>query len=265
VDREFIFRHWYADMYERFENQTDDVEFLLEHLGEHAPGATLNILEAACGGGRLAVPLAKAGHSVTGFDADERMLLKCVNRSRGLANLRVYRADGVTTDWGSGYDLVVLGGNILINIRTDNDYEQAQRLFIGKAAKALRVGGHAWLDFDLYADPAAVFGGLRESSYFAGTDDLGNSGRSVSYGGVYNPVTRICAGTNHIELTLNTGERLVRPEVWRKHIPTREQVFGWLGEAGLAVERTYKNLTAAPLPNPLDEDCRRATIWARKI
>jgi len=35
LDRNFIARHWYADVYEQFENQTNDVEFLLEVLREN--------------------------------------------------------------------------------------------------------------------------------------------------------------------------------------------------------------------------------------
>ena len=76
MDRKFIAKHWYADVYEQFENQTNDVDFLLKVLSENT-NTPQNILEVACGGGRICVPLAQAGHTVTGFDKDEHMLLRC--------------------------------------------------------------------------------------------------------------------------------------------------------------------------------------------
>ncbi len=263
MNREFIAKHWYAHIYEQFENQLNDVEFLLKVLSDHTNGA-LSILEPACGGGRICVPLAQAGHTVTGFDIDEHMLLRCCNRSKGLGGLHCFKADALEEDWGEGYDVVILAGNILINIEAAADYEQAQEIFISKAARALRRGGRLYLDFDLTHNPAAVFNSLGEGSYFNGFDDMGTFGRTVSFGSVFDPVTRICSGTSHIEITQNNGERFILPEIWHKHIPTQGQVYGWLKKAGLSIERTYKNYSDDPLPEPLDEATYRATIWAIK-
>jgi len=264
LNRDFIAKHWYASVYEQFENKTHDVEFLLKVLREQTDGKPQNILEVACGGGRICVPLAQAGHTVTGFDADEQMLLRCYRRMRGLKNIRCYQADAVSEDWGSGFDVVVLAGNILINIQTETAYQDAQRLFIAKAAKALRTGGHLYLDFDLHYDPSAVFHDAGEGSFFEGTDELGTYGKIVFYGSVYNPVTQICAGVNHWELTANNGEKLIIPNRWYKHIPTQQQVYDWLAEAGFSIERTYLNFTDKPLPVPIPKETYRATIWARK-
>ena len=158
----------------------------------------------------------------------------------------------------------MLAGNILINIESGMDYKQAQIAFIRKAAAALRQGGHLYLDFDLSPDPASIFNSLSESSYFEGTDDLGTHGRTVSHGEVYDPVTQLCTGVGHWELTANNGERLTVPDLWHKHIPTQTQVYTWLAETGLTIERTYKNYTDQPLPEPIDASTNRATIWARK-
>lgn len=264
LNRDFIAKHWYASVYEQLENQTYDVEFLLNVLKENTDGKPLNILEVACGGGRICVPLAQAGHTVTGFDADEQMLLRCYRRIQGLKNIRCYAADAVTEDWGSGFDVVLLAGNILINIVSEMEYAEAQQLFMTKAAKALRAGGHLYLDFDLHYDPASVYTGTGESCYFKGKDDLGTFGRTVSYGSVYDPVTQICTGAGHWELTTNNGEQFIIPKRWYKHIPTQQQVYGWLANAGFTIERTYRNFTSAPLPEPITEETHRATIWARK-
>ncbi|WNS40807.1 class I SAM-dependent methyltransferase [Paenibacillus sp. MMS20-IR301] len=265
MNRDFIVKHWYASMYEKFENQTQDVEFLSKVLSEQSGNQSLNILEVACGGGRICVPLAKAGHTVTGFDADEHMLLRCYRRMAGLPNIHCYQAEAATSEWGLGFDVVIMAGNILINIENDMNYKEAQLTFIKNAAASLRTGGHLYLDFDLHYNPAAVFSSLKESRYFEETDELGTTGHIVSYGSVYDPITQVCSGTGHSELTTNSGEKLIISKRWYKHIPTQAQVYNWLAEAGFSIERTYQNFTDEPMPEPIGEATHRAIIWAQKI
>ena len=95
LDKQFITKHWYASSYEKFENQTNDVEFLLKVLREQTDGTPQNILEAACGGGRISVPLAQASHKVTGFDADEFMLLRCYRKMKDIPSITCYKSDAV--------------------------------------------------------------------------------------------------------------------------------------------------------------------------
>ena len=61
-NEEKIIAAWNAEMYEKYETETDDVDFLLSVIGSKP----VRVLEAACGGGRILVPLAQAGHAVTG-------------------------------------------------------------------------------------------------------------------------------------------------------------------------------------------------------
>ena len=260
MNRDFIAKHWYASIYEQMENQTYDVEFLLRVLGTKP----LNILEIGCGGGRIAVPLAEAGHFVTGLDADEYALLRCYRRSRNLPNLLCGQADVIQDEWGTGYNAVVIAGNFLINIESDMDYRQAQQRLFQKTANALLPGGHLYLDFDLSPNPSAVFNEIGESSYFSGTDDLGTFGKTVSYGWVYDPVTQTCVCAGHWEITTNSGDSFVVPDNRYKYIPTQKEVYGWLREAGFCIERTYLNYTDEPLTEPIAPETWRATIWAQK-
>ena len=267
MNRDFIAKHWYADVYEQFENHTNDVEFFLKVLREQTNSTPQNILEAACGGGRISVPLAQAGHKVTGFDADEFMLLRCYNKMKDIKNIACYQADAVSSDWGAGFDVVVMAGNVLINIESETDYAEAQQIFIRKASAALRSGGHLLLDYDQHTDASArkTFNGLGESSYFSGTDDLGTSGRTVSWGGAYDPVTQIWSGIGHWELTTNNGEQFIYAGKPRyKHIPMLNQVYGWLTDAGLTVEKSYRNYTDEPVSEN-EPDYVKATIWAKKV
>ena len=55
---------------ETYKNYTADLNFIEAYLGENKSA----IIELACGTGRLAIPLAKKGHTVYGVDIDQGML-----------------------------------------------------------------------------------------------------------------------------------------------------------------------------------------------
>ena len=126
MDINKIKSHWYAYIYDKQENQTYDVELMLQILGDKPK----KILEVCCGGGRILMPLAKAGHIAVGFDMDEDMMTQIPGKINGLSNIKFYKADAIHSNWGSDYDVVVLAGNIMINIEIDMDYKEAQKLFI---------------------------------------------------------------------------------------------------------------------------------------
>lgn len=130
-DEEKIIAAWNAEMYEKFETETKDVDYLLSVIGSKP----LKILEAACGGGRILIPLARAGHDAAGFDIDDCLLEKIGAKAEGFDNIVWYKADALEAAWGSGFDVVVLAGNILFNMVSKTDYTQAQRQMIQKAAE----------------------------------------------------------------------------------------------------------------------------------
>ena len=269
MNKKFITKHWYANAYEQFENQTNDVEFFIELLREQTDGIPQNILEVACGGGRISVPLAKAGHHVTGFDADEFMLLRCYDKMKGIPNITCYQADAILDDWGTGFDVVVMAGSILINIESEMHYTEAQQLFIRKATAALCIGGYLLLDYDQHSEASAgrffnyVVDSNRLDVATEYLDDLGTVGKFQNYGGVYDPVTRICTWASHTDLTTNNGEQIIESTTGYKHIPSLAQVYGWLTDAGFVIEKTYRNYKDEPLSEN-EPDYVKATIWARK-
>jgi SAM-dependent methyltransferase len=216
--------HWSAYIYNQQENQTDDVIFLLGVLGKNPQ----KILEVCCGGGRILVPLAKAGHDVTGFDMDENMMSMIPEKINGLKNIRYYQADALKEDWGKDYDVVVLAGNIMINIVTGGSYEEAQKLFIKKAYAAVKQGGHIYLDFDLHAHPEEVFNSGEESIIFEGYDDAGVYGKYLLRGGVYDKNTQMTAWKHSTEIILQNGEKHMFEGASEKYIPTLKDVYEWL-------------------------------------
>ena len=164
-----------------------------------------------------------------------------------------------------------MAGNVLINIETEIDYAEAQQIFIRKAAAALRLGGHMLLDYDQHTEESAIgfFHKLKESgrlwddSGTLYTDDLGTSGKFKGYGNVYDPVTHICTWASHGDLLTNNGGRIIESTMGYKHIPMLNQVYGWLADAGLTIEKSYRNYTDEPVSEN-EPDYVKATIWAKK-
>jgi SAM-dependent methyltransferase len=248
--------HWYSSIYEQNETQTEDIDCLLAVIGSQPR----TILEVCCGGGRILVPLAKPGHHVHGFDIDADMLAYLPAKTQGICNLTWEQKDMLQDDWGGPYDTVVLAGNIMINIITPGDYAQAQRDMLRKARKALRNGGVIYLDFDCHAHPECIFNSQRERVIFEGTDDLGVYGKYIGCGGTYDPSTQIASGNNRTELTLPDGSQQIHYGTYSKHIPTLEQVHGWLKEIGFVIQEEYGDYAR----NPISEKTHKAIIIAKK-
>ena len=259
MEWEKLRKYWWGCVYDQyFGKDADDVELLLDLIGK----APQNILEVCCGTGRVLVPLAKAGHHVTGIDADEGMLAQLPAKAEGLTNLRYSFADALTTDWGSGYDVVILACNTLMNIEHRDDDKAAQQLFIQKAAGALKPGGHFFVAYDVYPEPEKVFIGESKitKGYFNGTDDTGVYGQGFFCGGLYNPVTQIAVWNGHFEMTLPSGEKHIFAEHGHKYICTRDEVHGWLSDAGFIIEAEFGGYDRRPFAMEQGQD----VIWARK-
>ena len=251
-----ILEHWNAFIYERDEDETDLVKSALSLLGDKP----LKILEPACGGAKLAAPLAEAGHDVTGFDINDAMLHFARARAETLPNLHIHKADMLTTPWGHGFDAVILGSNIMLNIITDWDYQQAQKRLIGRACEALKTGGRLLLDFDC-PDSLSSFAGERDWLCFDGTDDRGVFGQYFVLKGVCDEHARKFTSGGRYVIKTPGGEMFTHETRRRKYFPTLEQTCGWLHRAGFAIESLHGGHNGEPF------DCahRRAVILARKI
>lgn len=247
LDKNYVTQHWYANVYDKKIIQ-DDVEHILSIVGD----TPLNILEVACGSGRISIPLANAGHTVTGFDIDEFMLARIPHKTGCLSNFKYFKADALSDDWGNGYDVVILAGNVLVNIITEDDYTRGQELFIEKAASCVKQGGHLYLDFDCVDWESSSSN--NETVYFEDIDDLGTYGKFIVMGGEYDSETRINKGSRRYEITPNGGETFSVIKSINKHFPTYEQVTSWLYKYGWEIEWQA----------PVSEQTFHAIIWAKK-
>ncbi|PIE05309.1 MAG: hypothetical protein CSA75_05425, partial [Sorangium cellulosum] len=66
-----------------YANRRDDVAFYLDRANRKPPCA---ILEYGCGNGRIALPIAQAGHQITGVDLSQPMLSAFAERLKSEPN-----------------------------------------------------------------------------------------------------------------------------------------------------------------------------------
>ena len=255
-----IISKWVADMYDQKVTETHDVDFLISTIG-HEPK---RILEVCCGSGRILVPLAKAGHSVHGMDFDEHVLTKIKTKADGLDNIQWRVADAVRDDWGTGFDIVVLAGNILYNIISDMDYAKAQELFIRKTASALVPGGYVYIEYQpgghSVKQPIPSYNKDGILVVWEGTDSDGNYGRMIFLGDSFDAITGMSSFTRRFELVLKNGETIIQDILCQKHFAPLEQLHGWLNDVGFVIEQEYSDTNK----NMVNDESRGVIIYAKK-
>ncbi|MBQ8798007.1 MAG: class I SAM-dependent methyltransferase [Lachnospiraceae bacterium] len=251
---EKIIADWSADMYEIDETGTEDVAFMLSCLG----ATSKRILEIACGSGRILVPLAKTGHTVVGLDVDEAMLRKIPAKAEGLDNITWRTADAIEDDWGRGYDVVVIAGNFLMNIVSEEGPERAQQILMEKARLALKPGGMLYIDYNhtFYPEQWYVYPG--ERVIWQGTDNYGTTGRMLLCDSTYDAETGLIQSTRRYELETADGEKIRKEMSSVKHFVSLEQIRTWLAEEGFCIEDEYGDYAG----NPIGETTGRAIICA---
>lgn len=118
------------------------------------------VLDAGCGTGRVAIELARHGIEVVGIDVDPAMLATARERAPEL-DWRV--GDLASADLGTGYDVVVLAGNVLLF--TTPGTEAPVMANVGGAVReggmviagfSLRSGGYDLTRFDADATGAGL-------------------------------------------------------------------------------------------------------------
>lgn len=133
-------RYYDLDVSEDYE----DVEMYLA-LAAASDGP---ILELACGSGRICVPLASAGHRVTGVDLDPAMLDRARSawagrrESAGDGSLDLVQADMTSVKLKERFGLVILAFNGLLLLRDRTAQEEVLR----SIAAHLESNGRAVID-----------------------------------------------------------------------------------------------------------------------
>jgi SAM-dependent methyltransferase len=215
------------------------------------------IVELAVGSGRIAVPLAEAGHEVVGIDRDPAMLDRARGRNR-TGRLELVEGDVLQPrerDLGR-FGLAILALNSLLLF----DGRAAQQELIGTMAALVAPGGLVVVDawqpqpFDLVRlDGRVSLEWLREDP---------ETGREVtkSASGWYDAATRSVALTTIFEESMPGGpvRRWIRAD--RMRLAFAEELEDWAEAAGLVVEQLGGDYEL----NPYGAASDRAILIARR-
>jgi SAM-dependent methyltransferase len=122
-----------------------DVQFYIDEA-EDAGG---RVLEIGCGTGRILLPIARSGHTITGVDASPQMLERCRSKLRGepdavQSRVTLHQGDARAFDLGRRFDLVIAPFRVAQHLTTIED----QLGFLDSVTRHLAPGGR--LTFDVF-------------------------------------------------------------------------------------------------------------------
>ncbi len=238
-----------AETYDQNETKTWDVELiqtLLRNL------VSMKILECFSGTGRILIPLACDGHTIVGIDLSETMTARAMSKIAALSKeirdrVTFIVGDALVVEWGSGYDVVILGGNCLFELSS----AEAQEECIRRSSVALVHRGYVFVDNDDALDGKPVDAsiiGMERTWEGTGADGTYIRCLSRTVDVDVNKGVEYCANTwykhtaDGIETTFETTSAS-RPV-------SADEVETWLRKHGFEILRGTEG--------------GRATFWARK-
>lgn len=238
-----------AELYDQNETYVDDV-LLIRRLIHDRPN--LKILECFSGTGRIAIPLAIDGHRVTCLEKSSAMTERARAKTKSLdlrtgGSLKFIEQDILSGNWGSGYDLVILGANCLYELAT----AEAQKDCINHAFNSLKTGGAVFIDNQNYQGGWENLPFGKERITFEGFGADGTCGRFSCMDLSFDPATRQLS-MKRIKTTKTNGQD-VREEYFAKKRPViGDEVRNWLEECGLLIVESYGDRDGAPLTQQSD-------------
>ena len=221
------------------------------------------ILELAAGTGRLAVPLALAGHDVTAVDLDPAMLERALARAQAMSggaagDLDLVEADLLDLDLASAgtYRLAFIALNSLFLLASAAD----QRRAFATMARHLAPGGLATVDVWL-PDAADLerFDGRLIFEYERLEPETGQLVTKVA-AAQHDPATGIVDLTSIYEEGIQGGSTAR----WTRHDPLRlvgvDELRSMAEEQGFVVEQIAGDYDLTPI----EPDSERAILIARR-
>lgn len=222
------------------------------------------ILELAAGTGRLAVPLAASGRSVTALDSDPAMLARAAARWRDLqpsaepgSDLQLVEDDLLHADLGPRFGLTILALNSLFLFAEPGD----QAAVVTALARHLRPGGWAVVDVWLPGPEDLVrYDGHLELEWQRDDPETGERvAKLVS--ARYEPGDGVAELTTWFEAWPPQGgplRRVARED--RLRLVAAADLGRWAAEAGLEVETLAGDYEL----HPFGPGAERAVLIARR-
>ncbi len=230
----------FADVYDEWYADVTDVAATVARLAELAgPGG--NVLELGVGTGRLAVPLADAGLSVTGIDSSAAMLEQLASRDPDGRVVSI--AGDMVDDLPAGpFDAALVAYNTLFNLLADG----AQQQCFAAVAGRLRPGG--CFVVEAFVPDAEQAGGSDVSVRSMEVD------RVVLSVSRHSPDDQQASG-QFVEFTESGGVRL-RP--WSVRWATVEQLDAMAAAAGFDMEERFGSMSGEPFT---DDSAQHVTVY----
>jgi len=249
-----------VEIYDQTETQRDDVKLIQSLVGE----TKARILEPFCGNGRILIPLAEAGHEVTGLDLSDTMLQSLAERVRELpaevqARMSFRKSDIIADEWPNGFDVVILGANCLYELATPEEQEHCLRA----AGTAMRAGGYLYLDnnhMEGELDPAWCKPGVNEKAFPRGVCADGTQVRGTSETIWFDAGRRLHRARRTVTIQTPDGVVRGREYVVQKHPPSTDEMRGWLTKHGFVIEQLWGDRHRSQY----SDHSGRAIFWAEK-
>jgi SAM-dependent methyltransferase len=104
-----------------------ELDFYLNQIETDNLSAPCSVLELACGTGRIAIRLARAGASVMGLDLYDQMLNVARDKSADLDNIRWIQGDMRGFELGQKFDRVIVPAHSFHNLNSPGDQADCLR------------------------------------------------------------------------------------------------------------------------------------------
>ena len=230
----------FADVYDDWYAGLTDVGVTVRTIVELA-GTGGSVLELGAGTGRLAVPLAEAGLTVTGIDTSTAMLDRLTARDPdGLVTVAV---GDMVDDLPTGpFDVAFVAYNTIFNLLTD----ERQRACLTAVAASLRSGGAFVVE--AFIPDEDVIGGPAVTVRSMGVDHVV---LSVSE----HRADEQTASGQFVEITEAGGVRL-RP--WSIRWADPDELDEMAAAAGFGVESRWADMSGAPFT---DDSTHHVTVY----
>jgi SAM-dependent methyltransferase len=197
------------------------------------------VLELACGTGRITIPLAKAGHPITGLDILPSMLDEGRRKAAAAAaDITWVEGDCRDFDLGRAFSLIFIPYNSMNHLETLGDLEACFR------CARNHMGENSRFAFDIFnprldillRDPAREY---PHSSY----EDPDGKGRiEITENNVYNPATQI--NTVRLYFTLPDGSTDRYDLICRMWFP--QEIDAVVEYNGFKIEEKYGDYDGSP-------------------
>jgi SAM-dependent methyltransferase len=251
----------YTQIYDRrVPDWPGELEFYRELLAS-AGSLGKDVLEIACGTGRIALQLAMDGIRVTGLDLSTPMLAEARRKSAGFKNIAWVQGDMKDFDLGRRFGVIIIPGHSFQSMLTPGD----QIACLECIRRHLSPGGLLVIhldhqDFTWLAGLLGEKGGVFEPST-AVTHPLTGHRICMANAWTFEPSTQTATVRSKFE-ALNLEGRIV--ETWEMqpramHCVFRFEMEHLLLRAGFSVEASYGDFYKNPLSNRSEQ-----MIWVAR-